>query len=339
MYYQTAFIRYTLISLTLGLNISCTPREQVESVSISVTYGLLNSLFWIAQEKGFFKDQGLNITFTTYPSGKRALEGMLSTNAQLSTTAGSPFTAQLPNHPDLRIIATLGTSDNELKIVTRTDRGIEKPSDLEGKIITTQKASAVHFFLHLFLLQNYISDQDVSLRFMKAEELPIALKEGIIDAFSMREPFITQARELLSGKINVFSEPALYRKTYHLVSSEAYIRQHPEVIKKLLRAFLLAEKYIETNAVETKIIMSQLANTDNSMIEEIWDNFVLRVVLDQDLLLQLQLQKEWSRNLFPNNHSPLTAIETIHLDALMQVAPERVGLKPIPPSITDNSLL
>jgi len=84
--------------------------------------------------------------------------------------------------------------------------------------VATQRASAVHYFLHLFLLRHGMSEDDVDLSFMKAEELPGALSEGTIDAFSMREPFIGEAKRLMGEQAVVFSEPALYVKTFNLVA-------------------------------------------------------------------------------------------------------------------------
>lgn len=322
-----------LLPLSLSMLNSCSVPEKTETVVLGATASLLNSLLWIAQEKGYFKEQGLDVQFKIYPTGKRSLKGMLAGEAEVSTTADVPFMANLYAHPELRLIATIGSSDDELKIVTRTDRGIASPADLKGKIIATQKASAVHFFLHLFLLQHYISEQDVSIQYMKAEELPIALAEGKIDAFSMREPFINQARILLSDNIQIFSEPALYRKTYNLVTSEQYIKEKPHIIKKLLKALLSAEQFIEENPDKARMIMAELLNIETAEVKKLWNNFVLRVLLEQDFLLQLQMQEGWSKQFatqFPQQDvASLPVLQSLHLDSLLQVAPERVGLKPV----------
>lgn len=322
-YFPALFLVLTLVSCS-------PPPEQTKTVALSVTTSLLNSLIWIAHEKDYFKEQGLDIKFKIYPSGKRALDGMLAGVAEISTTAEVPFIAQLFAYPDLRIIATLGSSDNELKIVARSDRGIEEASDLKGKIIATQHASSVHFFLHLFLLQHYISEQEVTIQFMKAEELPVALAEGRIDAFSMREPFIRQVNKLLSGDIKIFSEPALYRKTYNLLSTDSYIQKNPEVVKKLLKALLSAEKFIAAEPNEAKSIMARLLNAEKDAVNKLWDNFVLRVVLEQGLLLQLQQQKQWSEQFaLKKNGSQQPMLQSLHIDSLFQVAPNRVGLNVI----------
>ncbi len=325
---KSSVVRFVAIGLFLTLLMSCSSSNKPQTVTLASTASLLDSLVWIANDQGYFKDEGLEVIFHVYPSGKRALIGMLEGNADISTTADVPFMAQLYKHPDLRVIATVGSADDELKIITRTDRGIVKPADLKGKTIATQEASAVHFFLHLYLLQHYISEDDLKVLFMKAEDLPVALANGTIDAMSLREPFITKASKLLNGEIQVFSEPALYRKTYNLVSRNAYIQQHPDIIEKLLKALLKAEYFIEANPEQARQVMARLLKTDKNSVDRLWNNFVLKVVLEQDFLLQLQLQEQWLKQISVGNDEPLPLFESLSLGPLSRVAPERVGLKP-----------
>ena len=325
---KSLLARFIATGLLLTLLMSCSPSYKPQTVTLASTASLLDSLVWIANEQGYFKDEGLEVIFHVYPSGKRALIGMLEGNADVVTTADVPFMAQLYKHPDLRVIATVGSADDELKIITRTDRGIVKPDDLKGKTIATQEASAVHFFLHLYLLQHYISEDDVNIQFMKTEDLPVALADGSIDAMSLREPFITKASELLNGQIQVFSEPALYRKTYNLVARNSYIQQYPDIIDKLLKALLKAEHFVEVNPEQAKQIMASLLKTDKNSVDQLWNNFVLKVVLEQDFLLQLQLQEQWLKHISMGNNEPLPLFESLSLQPLTRVAPERVGLKP-----------
>lgn len=94
--------------------------------------------------------------------------------------------------------------------MARRDRGIEEAADLRGKHIATQRGSAVHFFLHLCLVSHGLTEEDVTLSFMKGEELPAALAEGRIDAFSMREPYVSEASSLLGERVVIFGHKSIY---------------------------------------------------------------------------------------------------------------------------------
>ncbi|MES9908569.1 MAG: hypothetical protein ABW150_08700 [Candidatus Thiodiazotropha sp.] len=53
-------------------------------------------------------------------------------------------------------------------------------------------------------MEHEIYEKDLELSYFKAEQLPDKLASGAIDAFSMREPYISLAREKLPGKYIVF---------------------------------------------------------------------------------------------------------------------------------------
>ncbi len=178
------------------------PARKRETVTIGLAREALNALMLIAVEQGLFAQEGLEVTIIdTYPSGKRALRGLLAGEVDVTTTSEVPLVFQSFTRQDFRVVATIGSSENEPKIIARKDQGISSPKDLRGKRIATQKASAVHFFLHMLLVKYGLSTQDVHLSYKKSEELPQALYKGEIDAFSIREPFISQEKSLLGKNL------------------------------------------------------------------------------------------------------------------------------------------
>jgi len=180
-----------------------------EKVTIGITE-IIASLIIIGQEQGFFSQEGLDVTTKKYPTGKVALDSMFAREVDMAAVAETPIVFKSFEQQDFSIITALGSSGNMLRIIARKDGGILKPADLRGKIIATQKATGLHFFLHLFLIKNGLSENDVRLSFKKPEELVPELVRGEIDAFSFREPFISEAKKLLGDKAIIFAEPGLY---------------------------------------------------------------------------------------------------------------------------------
>jgi len=165
-----------------------------EPITIGVEQSPLLALIMIAEDQGFFSKQGVDVTVKYYASGKLALNGMFSGEVELATPAETPIVFSSFERIDFGIVATIGSSDNDPKIVARRDKEIQKPGDLRGKRIATQKASAVHFFLHSFLIKHGLSEKDIKLSFKHPDELVPALTNGEIDAFCMREPYVSRAK-------------------------------------------------------------------------------------------------------------------------------------------------
>ena len=163
---------------------------------------------------------------------------------------------------------------------------------------------------------------------MKGEKLPEALANSEIDAFSMREPFISQAIKLL-GEENVvlFAEKDIYHAIDVVVASNKFIDENPEAIKKIILALIKAEEFILENPDVAKDILIQRTGSDESEVDRIWSNLSFKVSLDQSLLGALEDEARWA---IKNKLVEVTEIpdylDFIYLEALEAVKPEAVTI-------------
>jgi len=101
----------------------------IEKITLPIANESLASLAIIAYQNNIFKDHGVEVTIKKYKGGKQALlHGLLAGDADLATTADIPIVFNSFTNKNIKIIATIGTSDNEPKIVARKDKKITKPS-------------------------------------------------------------------------------------------------------------------------------------------------------------------------------------------------------------------
>lgn len=254
-----------------------------------------SSLAIIAKEKGFFEASGLQVEAKAYPSGKRALEeGLATGTVDIAVSSDVPVMMECLNNPGIRIIAAIGSTDNVNRIVARSDRNIATPYDLKGKRIATQKASAVHYFLHLFHLEYGIREGDVNVMFMKTEELVPALDKGEVDAVSIREPYVTEAQQRLGKNAVIFTAPGIYPQSDLAVTTAAFAASHPEAIEKFIQALVRAETFAREHRDEAAAIIAGRLGADNARIGKFWDTFRLEVSLEQSLILLLENQARWA---------------------------------------------
>jgi len=300
----------------------------VEKVRLGLAKKPTTALFFIAEDQGYFRDVGLEVEVKDYPSGKRALvDGLFAGEVDVINTAGVPVVFNSSKRDDFSIFATTVVTDSWQRIIARKDRGIVNPRDIKGKKVATQKASAVHFFLHLFLINNGLSESDIELSFKKAEKLPEALASGEIDAFSMREPFIGQAKKLLGDNAVIFSEKGIFLSTDNAVAFNGFIEKNPGIIKKILRALIKAEEFVKKNNEQAKKIVTERIKADPIEMEEIWVVMVFDVSLRQSLILTLEDQARWA---IENNLTDATEVpnylDYIYTDALEAVKPDAMTI-------------
>jgi len=267
---------------------------QNKKIRLALAMQPSSSLIMIALENGYFKKNGLDIEILEFPSGKRALlNGLFKDKVDVATSSDVPIAVSMLDGLDFQIAAIIVKAENINRVIARKDAGINKPSDLLGKRIGTQRASAVHFFLHLFMGEHGIPNNDVEISFMKAENLPTALAIGEIDAFSMREPYITQAMDLLGDNCIVFSEPGLYSQIDAVLIDKSMLHSSPETVDRFIRALIEAENFAFKNAQKAIDIISKKLGVPTESIAKIWPELKLRVSLEQSHVLLLEDIARW----------------------------------------------
>lgn len=299
-----------------------------KDVSIGIAQEALAALAIIAEVKGLFSQQGLNVTITQYKGGKQALvNGLLAGKVDMVTTADVPIVINNFSH-DFKIVATIGSNDNGPKIIARRDSHILFPDDLAGKNIATKKGSAVHFFLNQFLIHSQISENKITTSFVEnGDEMVGLLTSGKIDAFSHREPFIGKAKSILGDNAIVFSKPGIYIKTYNLVVSNKLIKNNPAVIERTLKALLMAEKYLIKYPVEARRLVTQYIGAEEDDLISVWQNMDLNMGMNQTLIITLEAQAKWAINhqLIDTDEVP-NYLDSIDLYFLNKVKPDSINL-------------
>lgn len=287
----------------------------------------LDTLILVAHEQGYFRGNGVDITLKKYSTGGRSINRMFNNECDVSVSAGSPIVFQSFRHPDLRVISTIGFSDNTVRIIARKDRGIEKPADLKGKNIAAQKATSFHLFVSLFLTKNGLSSKDVNLSFTRAEELELEEAWDRFDAISLKEPYATDAVRFLGDNAVVFEDRGLILTTFNVVSRSSYIKKHPEAIRRLLKAVVQAEEFAKEHPEKIFDLITKTHKYDKAKWDIIMPDVHFIVTLEQSLLLTLEDEARWaiSEGLTDKKEAP-NYLDFIYTEGLESVKPEAVTI-------------
>lgn len=303
-------------------------KQQLKEIRVGLPLQPASGLLIVALEKGFFKRNGLKPLVSEYPSGKRALEeGLFTERVDFVSSSDIPVTLGGFKKKDFRCIASIFQTDNMNSIVARRDAGIVSAKDLRGKRIGTQKGSAVHYFLYLFLLENGLSEADVEIVFMKAEELPRAIVQGHIDAFSMRSPYTEQAVGLLENNGITLTAPGLYAQQDVILVRQQTIDRSPRCCKQILAALSDAENFLRENPEEAMAIIARRLNISPHSFTDRWLMFLYQLSLDQSLLVRLEDEARWaiSSKLVQQADVP-NYLTILNSDFLQEVRPETVTI-------------
>jgi ABC-type nitrate/sulfonate/bicarbonate transport system substrate-binding protein len=183
------------------------------------------------------------------------------------------------------------------------------------------------FFADSFLLVHNVDRKNVNFIDMRPDEMASALATGKVDAVSTWNPTLIQLKKKLGSKGIIFFGESLYTELFCVVAGQEYVKKNPEVIKKVLRALIKAETFARQHPEESRHLVANFIKTDKTILDEIWDIFTLRVVLDQGLIVDFEDQTRWAIKYHSMTHRVMpNYLDFVYMDGLQVVKPEAVRI-------------
>jgi NitT/TauT family transport system substrate-binding protein len=219
------------------------------TVRIGTTNSSSDVAFFIADKKGYFKKEGLNVTLTPFDSAAKMVAPLGA--GQLDVGGGAP-SAGLYNAVargiDIKIVADKGSSPpgygyNPLLIrKDLVDSGKFKSfKDLKGlKIAGVSKGTTPDSILNEALKKGGLKYTDVEMVYMGFPQHVMALQNKAVDAAVTTEPSATRA--IQSGAAVRYHNDEIYpnQQIAVVLYSGTFIKQNPEAAKKFMRAYIRA---------------------------------------------------------------------------------------------------
>ncbi len=301
----------------------------VEKVTIGVESSLLPSAVWVAENKRYFEEEGLDLTIKEFDSGKASLVAMLSGDVgiDISAAAPTPIMFNSFDRQDFYIFATFAYAYEDIKVIADRNKGITEAIDLEGKKVGTTAGTTGQFFLEVFLIYNGLSPSEVEVIDISPSELPDALKNNQVDAIVIWEPHANNAQKLLGQDAIRLPSSDVYQTTFNFMTMKDYAKAHPGVLIKYLRAIDEATDFIGKNREEAQAIVSERLKVDEEIMTLLWDVFTFEISLNQSLLVALEAEARWAikYKLTESTEVP-NYLDYIYYDALEEVKPEAIGI-------------
>lgn len=317
----------TILCLTACGNESAQKAKPLEKITLAYPQTMYSALVFTALARDFFLAEGLDITPQPHEFGKVAVQSVIDGKADFAVSSDTVVMFAILNGQAVQILADTSTSKKNEAIVARKDSGIRIPQDLAGKRIGVALGTTGHFFLDSYLSANGIDKTKITIIDMKPGAMPEALSEGWVDAVAIWQPNLKQLERRLGQNGLVFYDERIYSSIVCLSSRQDFVNNHPETIKKVLRALLRAEVFFKENPDASRRQVAASLKCDQTIIDEIWPTISFGVFLDQSLLVSLEDQGRWARdnNLATGGQHP-DFLNFIYFTGLQSVKPEAVRI-------------
>ncbi len=253
-----------LISLLiLGLTAGSAPAQEKIRVAIPL-FPTAAFPVLVANDRGFFQKEGLTVEPIRINSAPTSYQALIS--GDIDVVAGAP-TGLLPSHSQGADIVALGSWDNLVPYVWVTREKISDIRQLRGKKIGVNRAGSKPWLIIQVLLQDAGLDpvKDLSLLQMGggSQERVAALMRGGIDA-TLADVFFEPIMKkrgffVLRGKPTPFMNAPIAVK-------RSYLAGQRSTVKKFVKAFSDATRYLVENKEGTMRPLTQLLNSNDAEV-------------------------------------------------------------------------
>jgi len=231
-----------------------------EKPKLTIAVGGKNLLYYlpltIAEQRGYFKAEGLDVTIVDFAGGARALQAVVGGSADVVSGAFEhTVNMQFKGQPMRAFVLQGRAPQIVLGVNPKTMPDFKGMADLKGKKIgVTAPGSSTNVMVNFALAKVGLKPSDVSIIGVGASQGAVAaMRSGQIDAISNLDPVITLLQR--SGDLKIVSDTRVVAEADRLFGGpmpagclycpQPFIDKNPHTVQALANAMVRASKWIQ----------------------------------------------------------------------------------------------
>jgi sulfonate transport system substrate-binding protein len=221
--------------------------------SINIDWATYNPVSMVLKDKGLlekeFAKDGITIRWVQTLGSNKALEFLNAGSIDFGSTAGSAALVAKINGNPIKSIYVYSQPE-WTALVTRKETAINKIEDLKGKRVAVTRGTDPHIFLVRALQSVGLTEKDIQPVLLQHPDGKTALIRGDVDAWAGLDPMMAQA-EIEDGARLFYRNKSA--NTWGILNvREEFLKDHPDLVKRVLAVYEEARKYSLANYAEEK---------------------------------------------------------------------------------------
>ena len=209
----------------------------------------------IAERKGFFKEEGLDVEIQDFAGGARSLQALIGGSIDVVTGAYEHTIRMQAKGQDIRAVIELGRFP-AIAVAIKKDRKWNSPADFKGmKIGVTAPGSSTNMLMNFVMAKAGLSPSDASfIGIGSAQSALAAMQKGEIDGVSHLEPVLSFLER--AGEVRVVIDTRTEEGTRALFggsnpaavlyAKKSFIDAKPNTMQALTNAFYKTLQWLKT---------------------------------------------------------------------------------------------
>jgi NitT/TauT family transport system substrate-binding protein len=255
-----------LIALALAAVLAVPAGAQApEKTKITIGVGGKPLIYYlpltIAERKGYFKQEGLDVEIQDFPGGAKALQALLGGSVDIVSGAYEHTISQQAKGNAIEALVLEGQYPGiVLALPTAKAASYKSPADLKGmKIGVTAPGSSTNMFVNILLAKVGLKPDAVSIIGVGAGAGAVAImKRGEIDALSNLDPVIAQLES--DGTIKPVVDtrtPEGVKQVYGgayaagcIYAPPEWVQKNPKTAQAVVNAMVRALRFIQHASID-----------------------------------------------------------------------------------------
>lgn len=262
------------VLVAVGVMAGCSPGNKAEQKGATAGHQAHNpakirfgyqpsmpqAVFLVAKEQGWFEDEfakdGTKIEFEKFVIGPPLIEAFAGNRLDFGLVGDQPAIQAKANNIDLKIIGIYSTTEKGSGLVVPVGSAITSAKDLKGKKVGVPVGSIFHQMLLLYLKTSGLKTEDIKLVNMNPPDIKTALASKDLDAAVLGEPWISTIEYENIGK-QIADTAGIKLVVSNIVTAAAFAQEYPDTVKRVLKVYDRAEKWLKANPEEGVKLISQ----------------------------------------------------------------------------------
>jgi NitT/TauT family transport system substrate-binding protein len=214
-----------------------------------------NGPFFVAQEKGFFAEEGVEVELIDMAVHEASYAGLFAGQVD---TMGATVDDLLPRYdPEDPYVCVMALDESLGADGILATNDIQSIADLKGKVVGRAATTVSQFFLNVLLKNAGLSEADIEPVELGAEDAGNAFLMQEVDAAVTWEPFLTQGRQSEHGHVLADSSETPGLIVDCLLAKTGVFEERLSDFQALARAWDAAVQYIAAHPDEANEIMAR----------------------------------------------------------------------------------